>query len=386
MKLVFNKLKHKQVLNTDIWVSDCGTSVYKVGGDLKEPKELKIRINTESNSLDKYTYPSVVHMVPKLPKKVARLVLLAWSPTLPEDYSKLRAGYKDGDYMNVAYSNLLWSGACLEPEYPVRQLGDYNLYISKNGEVVYKKHGNYYVALTIRTRALGRVVYHSYKNLTPILACLQLRAWGYDVDNITDYPIKFLDGDKLNTSFENLALPTFSREPNSPVKQVLDTNVYINRNGVDVYWKYADNNWRTLSSKVDKDGYIELYHGIEGLTRKRHRLVALAWKEVPDNWEELHINHLDNTPGSDDCDNLEWCTYMENQEYSRKQGRSGGGYAYVKDKATGEIIRFNSLNALSLGYVKSYGESYLRFKIKKDAVVELPEGFVSRNKTLLENM
>lgn len=49
------------------------------------------------------------------------------------------------------------------------------------------------------------------------------------------------------------------------------------------------------------------------------RLVATTWIPNPHNYPI--INHKDNNPSNNCVDNLEWCTYQYNNEYSVSQGR-----------------------------------------------------------------
>lgn len=69
------------------------------------------------------------------------------------------------------------------------------------------------------------------------------------------------------------------------------------------------------------NGYIELsVQDADGVPRRVgiHRLVALAHLKVPDNYEELTVNHIDTKKHNNHYKNLEWATYRENQEHAGK--------------------------------------------------------------------
>lgn len=73
---------------------------------------------------------------------------------------------------------------------------------------------------------------------------------------------------------------------------------------------------REISSSIDKNGYSLLSHGESELTKFRHRLVAMAWLELPENYLDLMVNHLNGIPGSDHYSNLEWATRSTNVNHA----------------------------------------------------------------------
>lgn len=76
---------------------------------------------------------------------------------------------------------------------------------------------------------------------------------------------------------------------------------------------------RTLSAKIDKDGYSEVGLCKDG-TRKYlrvHRLVAAAYLPNPNNLPV--VNHKDENPSNNEFTNLEWCTVQYNTVYSQVQ-------------------------------------------------------------------
>ena len=91
-----------------------------------------------------------------------------------------------------------------------------------------------------------------------------------------------------------------------------------------------------------------------------HRLVAFAF--IPNPLGKPCINHIDNDPTNNRYDNLEWCTHLENMQWSFQQGRNVRTETWLNNlhtsqkpmyKAvrgvniyTGEIIEFERLNGV----------------------------------------
>lgn len=78
-----------------------------------------------------------------------------------------------------------------------------------------------------------------------------------------------------------------------------------------------------LSIQFNKgNGYCEISLSSDTGTRRVgiHRLVALAFLEVPENYESMTVNHKDGIKTNNFYTNLEWCTYRENQEHAGKFG------------------------------------------------------------------
>lgn len=66
-------------------------------------------------------------------------------------------------------------------------------------------------------------------------------------------------------------------------------------------------------------GYIQYTLSIEGKTQryKAHRLVAMLFLDLPDNYKELVVNHKDGNKSNNHYSNLEWCTYDYNNYHAR---------------------------------------------------------------------
>lgn len=79
---------------------------------------------------------------------------------------------------------------------------------------------------------------------------------------------------------------------------------------------------KEISQHVDGKSYVWL-----GLTPDlgprtlvgRHRLICLGWKPYPANVDKLYVNHIDEIPGHDDLENLEWITPRGNVVHSKRR-------------------------------------------------------------------
>lgn len=66
--------------------------------------------------------------------------------------------------------------------------------------------------------------------------------------------------------------------------------------------------------KKDGYGHVSLSNTGNSMRFPLHRLVALAFLENPNGYPV--VNHKDENPSNNNVDNLEWCTYAYNNEYS----------------------------------------------------------------------
>lgn len=105
----------------------------------------------------------------------------------------------------------------------------------------------------------------------------------------------------------------------------------------------------------------------------RHRLVCMTWKDRPDNWRKMDVNHKNNTPGDDWADNLEWCTRKENIEHAVDQLRFNNKMIYIRDEDKWEIRQYESLSRLSkaegISTSVSISLSGKKFHVLKDGKV-----------------
>ncbi len=130
------------------------------------------------------------------------------------------------------------------------------------------------------------------------------------------------------------------------------------------------NTLRILTLSIDKDGYQQIGIRKNGNRTKYwfrvHRLVALAFIEVPENWKDLDIDHIDRNTLNNKYGNLRWCTKQENCN-NRKNT------CWETNKTTGEL------------YITKYPNGYMlrinNNKIKhKSWHKELNDAILTRNK------
>lgn len=79
---------------------------------------------------------------------------------------------------------------------------------------------------------------------------------------------------------------------------------------------------KILKSYSNTDGYLSVDLRKEGKRKscKVHRLVAQAFIENPNNYEE--VNHIDEDKTNNYITNLEWCTHFYNMNYGTRTDRA----------------------------------------------------------------
>lgn len=75
---------------------------------------------------------------------------------------------------------------------------------------------------------------------------------------------------------------------------------------------YKHKNAKMLKPKINKKGYarVHIRHGKSNRYIFIHRLVAMAF--IPNHDNKPEVNHLDENPGNNCAENLEWVTQKEN--------------------------------------------------------------------------
>jgi hypothetical protein len=77
----------------------------------------------------------------------------------------------------------------------------------------------------------------------------------------------------------------------------------------------------------------------------RHKALCLAFKRYGNDVQSLIVNHLDGDPTNDHLDNIEWCTYAQNNKHAYMLGLrpNASKPVFVKDIATGEISKYPTM-------------------------------------------
>lgn len=91
-----------------------------------------------------------------------------------------------------------------------------------------------------------------------------------------------------------------------------------------------------LKANKDNDGYlyVNLYKNNKMKSCTIHRLVAIAFVENPEGYNE--VNHIDKNRENSKASNLEWCSRQYNVDYSQSKAVIG------IDKVSGLIVEFIS--------------------------------------------
>lgn len=101
-----------------------------------------------------------------------------------------------------------------------------------------------------------------------------------------------------------------------------------------------ENKWYVFA-KIDINRY-------RSVSRRYHRLVALALLNPPENYPELVVDHLNSIKSDNRPENLEWVDHMENSDRAVDSGSHRGALeVVVKDKKTGEVKEYRSLKQMS---------------------------------------
>lgn len=100
---------------------------------------------------------------------------------------------------------------------------------------------------------------------------------------------------------------------------------------------------RPIKSVNDGYGYLMISlprNGKKHLNALVHRLVFLAWADdLPDNYQELQINHLDENRKNNCLINLELVTAMKNNNYGGRNQRAAN--SLVKSGHTAAVVAIN---------------------------------------------
>ena len=136
------------------------------------------------------------------------------------------------------------------------------------------------------------------------------------------------------------------------IKLIDETSTeYITKSGK-IYTYYGNNRFFPKKTYVNRhNGYLYVnLNGVDGkrLTRRVHRLVAIAFIPNPDNLPV--VMHIDNDKTNPDVSNLKWGTCQENTQDAFNDGLATNDKGF-RDSQSMPIAQFD----LNKRFIKSYG-------------------------------
>lgn len=120
-----------------------------------------------------------------------------------------------------------------------------------------------------------------------------------------------------------------------------------------------------LNPTIDSVGYkmVGLWKDKKETKNRLHRIIAKTFLENPDNLP--CVNHIDGDKTNNTIDNLEWCTYKDNNLHAYKIGlKKGSNKKPVICEQTGEV--FDSIREAANKFCLNYGslKSHLQGRSK----------------------
>jgi len=110
---------------------------------------------------------------------------------------------------------------------------------------------------------------------------------------------------------------------------------------------------RHSERSLDKqpNGYLGILLSKDGIKKKHlvHRLVCMAFNGIPENVDDLTVNHKDGNKRNNYYKNLEWNTQSENQIHAVKNGlqvSSHGQNHYISKLKDKDIIEIRNLRGV----------------------------------------
>lgn len=176
----------------------------------------------------------------------------------------------------------------------------------------------------------------------------------------------------LNQNFEDYTLANlYLRYPKEGIEHPENKGYYyipgyelnlINKKGCVIRILKGKVTTPTISEKQKEQNVSYVYTTVD-INQERnsgrvvHRLLAITFKDPPENYPLLVVDHLNGKKYDFALDNLEWVTSQVNNSRAVKNGlREDGTVVLVKDKITGEVTQYFSLTELarSLGVHPQY--------------------------------
>ena len=129
--------------------------------------------------------------------------------------------------------------------------------------------------------------------------------------------------------------------------------------------RHGERVWKSrILKEKDKKGRetrYDLWKNGKSKTFLGHRLIAQTF--IPNLENKPCVNHIDGNPKNNHIENLEWCTYKENEIHSLENGLSGTAITIILvDKISGEKQSFHSMSRASrfIGFNNGYISGLLK--------------------------
>lgn len=127
--------------------------------------------------------------------------------------------------------------------------------------------------------------------------------------------------------------------------------------------------WKDLPTHPDAKGYPQV-HLADGRSKPKtlrvHRLVALAFHNIPSGAGKLVVRHLDGDPANNRADNLAWGTYTQNEHDKHRHGtfntRMGGASLTEYDVKQIRRLAFEGVSQVELA---------ARFKVSRPTITRI---------------
>jgi len=192
----------------------------------------------------------------------------------------------------------------------------------------------------IKPHKVARLIAFTFNSIWIPVEFWHLIEVGFDDGDLTNHHPNNLHF-KIPNGLEPFLRPGYAYIPDY-------TQYAINREGVVIHVLSGE----VAPYSVMDSGYVIYQIKRDSDNRRtnlgRHRAMMLAYSNYPNNYKQLHVNHIDGIPGNDGLDNLEWTTVSENHIHAWNTTRDRGK------------IRENTTNAPQPVLVRYLDENIVR--------------------------